>query len=314
MLAIRILQQQGLEVEALNFQTIFTCCKDTAAQTARQLGVRLTVIGQEDEYLDLIRRPRYGYGKGANPCVDCRIYMFERARRFMEEVDACVVASGEVLGQRPNSQKRRDLAIIAKQSGLSGLLLRPLSAKLLPPTRPELDGRIDRERLYGFSGRSRKPLIALARQFGFPSIPAPSTGCSLTEKSFAPKVYDLIQLDPESRRWDFELLNVGRHLRIDPQSKVAVGRNKAENEALQAIYETPESRASALLRPKNFVGPSVVLIGAPTESALRTAGGLLLRYSKKYDLRDAVIACDVAGETREIQLERDEFSEAIPTL
>ena len=185
MLAIRILQEQGVEVEAINFQTIFTCCKDNAAQAARELGVRLTVLDQDDDYVELIRRPKYGYGKGANPCVDCRIYMFDKARQVLQETGADFVISGEVLGQRPMSQKRRDLMIISRQSGLHGLLLRPLSARLLPRTLPERHGQLDRRQLYAFTGRNRKPLIELAQQFGFKSIPSPSPGCSLTERSFA---------------------------------------------------------------------------------------------------------------------------------
>src|SRR5262245_46437463 len=170
-LAIRIVQEQGIEIEALNFRTIFGCCKDEAGQAAQELGIRLTVVGMDDRYLDIIKRPRYGYGKGINPCVDCRIYLFEIARRFMEQTGSSFVISGEVIGQRPMSQKRRDLDIIARDAGLEELLLRPLSAKLMPPTLPERLGLVDRERLYGIEGRSRKELIELARQFGFTDIP-----------------------------------------------------------------------------------------------------------------------------------------------
>ena len=155
MLAIRIMQAQGIEVEALNFKTMFTCCQDLSAQAAHRLGVRLTVVSQEDDYLELIKNPRFGYGKGANPCVDCRIYMFERAEKFMEQIGADFIVSGEVVGQRPMSQKRRDLDVISHQAGLEDLLLRPLSAKLLLPTLPERKGLVDRERLYAFQGRSR---------------------------------------------------------------------------------------------------------------------------------------------------------------
>lgn len=280
MLAIRVLQEQGLEVEALNFQTTFTCCKDTAAQAARELGVRLTAIAQEDDYLQLVRKPKYGYGKGANPCVDCRIYMFRMAKAYARDVGAEVVVSGEVLGQRPKSQKRRDLGIIAHESGLDDRLLRPLSARLLPPTRPELDGVVDRERLYGFWGRGRKPLIALARQFGFKDIPSPSTGCALTEPSFAPKVHDLVQLDSGSSRWDFELLNVGRHLRLNRATKGVVGRREEENLIMQHMYRAPDRRASALLVPETFSGPTVLLLGSATSEAIEFALGLVDRYSK----------------------------------
>jgi hypothetical protein len=297
MLAIRILQEQGVEVEALNFQTIFTCCKNTAAQAALQLGVPLTVIGQEDDYLDIVRAPRHGYGKGANPCVDCRIYMFHAARRFADERGIDTIVSGEVLGQRPMSQKRRDLLLIANASRLEERLLRPLSARLLPATRAERTGKIDRTRLYGFKGQGRKPLIALAKQFGFSNIPTPSTGCSLTELSFAPKVHDLIQIDPGNRRWDFELLNVGRHLRFDSQTKAVVGRREAENEVLSSMFQRADRRASLLLAPRNFRGPTVLVVGPDSPAARRFAGGLLLRYGRDYPAAGALARLGVPTET-----------------
>ena len=314
MLAVRIVQQQGFEVEALNFQTMFTCCKDTAAAAARSLGVPLTVIGQEDEYIEVVRAPRYGYGKGANPCVDCRIYMFERARRFMEQRGAVMVVSGEVVGQRPMSQKRRDLIRIARQSGLGGRLLRPLSAQLLPPTEPELAGVVDRTQLYAFSGRSRKGLISLARHFQFDRIPSPSTGCALTETSFAGKVHDLIRWSPESTPWDFELLNMGRHLRIDTARKAVVGRREAENEVLCRLFQQSDSRASALLSPENFAGPTAMLIGPLTEASVEFVGGLVLRYSKHYDPSQALIRIETGGQTdvRRMALHRE--ADTVPTL
>lgn len=314
MLAVRIVQEQGFEVEALNFQTMFTCCKDTAAAAARRLGVRLTVIGQEDAYIDVVRKPRYGYGKGANPCVDCRIYMFERARQLMEQTGAAMVVSGEVVGQRPMSQKRRDLICIARQSGLEGRLLRPLSALLLPPTEVETSGLIDRQRLYAFRGRSRKGLIALARHFQFEHIPSPSTGCALTEKSFAGKVHDLIARSPESTPWDFDLLKVGRHLRIDQQSKAVVGRREAENEVLARLFQREDSRAAALLSPENFSGPTVLLVGPNSEDALQAAGGLLLRYSKHFDPSNALIRVETEAGTRIRKMTPQPHLETVPTL
>ncbi len=223
-LAIRIMQQQGVEVEALNFKTVFTCCQNQSAKAARQLGVRLTVLNQGEDYLDVLRYPRFGYGRGANPCVDCRIYMFSRAREFMKQVDAQFIVSGEVVGQRPMSQKKRDLEVISYHSDLEDLLLRPLSAKLLPPTRPEREGWVDRDQLYDFNGRSRRPLIQLARSLGITEIPSPSTGCALTERSFSGKVFDLIRLNPTAGRWQFNLLNYGRHFRFDDYCKVVIGR------------------------------------------------------------------------------------------
>lgn len=278
MLAVRLMQEQGLEVEALNFRTSFTCCQNTAAQAAHELGIPISVIAEEDDYLDIIRRPKYGYGRGANPCVDCRIYMFERARRYMLEREALCVVSGEVLGQRPMSQKRRDLLLIASQSGLDGRLLRPLSAKMLPLTEPEKSGAIDRARLHDFTGRGRKPLIELAQRLGLKRIPSPSTGCALTEPQFATKVHDLVQLDAGNTPWDFELLKTGRHMRYDRQTKIVVGRREAENLHLERMFAANRSRAEALLWPENFRGPSALVCGAASDAALEFAAGLLLRY------------------------------------
>ena len=297
MLAIRIMQEQGIEVEALNFKTIFTCCQDQAGQAARDLGVRITVVGQEDDYLELVKNPQFGYGRGANPCVDCRIYMFERARRFMDQIHADFIVSGEVVGQRPMSQKRRDLDIISHHSDLEDLLLRPLSAKLLHPTLPEREGWVDRQLLYDFQGRSRKGLIELAKQLGLQDIPTPSTGCALTEPRFSQKVFDLISAPAESQRWDFELLKVGRHFRHDAHTKIVVGRDEAENSHLQYMHDQPEATSDALLLPENFLGPQAMILGRLTDEVLEFAGALTLRYAKRFDPHDAMIRVDDRDQT-----------------
>lgn len=292
MLAIRIMQEQGVVVEALNFKTIFTCCQDQSAQTARDLGVRLTVVGQEDDYLDLVKEPQFGRGKGANPCVDCRIYMFEKAKRFMHQIGADFIVSGEVAGQRPMSQKKRDLDRIAYHSDLEDLLLRPLSAKLMRPTLPEREGWVDREQLYAIEGRSRKRLIALAKKFGLKEIPTPSTGCSLTEPKFSKKVFDLIDAPGESRRWDFELLKVGRHFRFDTLTKVILGRDAAENDQLQYAHQLPDAASTAVLWPENFAGPHALLIGPRTDDAIRFAASLMLRYAREHEPDNALVRVD----------------------
>lgn len=314
-LATRILQEQGIEVEALNFRTIFTCCQDMSAQASHELGVRLTVVGQEDEYLDLIKKPKYGYGRGANPCVDCRIYMFQIAKKFMEQVDAQFIASGEVVGQRPMSQKYRDLKIISEDSDLTDLLLRPLSAKLLPETRPEREGIVDREQLYDIQGRSRKRLIELANHFGIKHIPQPSTGCSLTERDFGYKVHDLIQIQPHSGRWDFELLRYGRHIRVDSDTRIVVGRDEQENLSMAAMFAQEESTASVMFTPQNFCGPTVLICGPATDANLELASGLVLRYSKRYDSKSAL--CEIRhthGDTELLPLVEHEAALECATL
>ena len=283
MLAVRIVQEHGVTVEALNFQTMFTCCRDDAGQAARELGVRLTVLTAEDDYLDLVRQPQFGYGRGANPCVDCRIYMFERALQFMERIGARFIVSGEVVGQRPMSQKRNDLDIISRHSGLRDLLLRPLCALLQKPTVPEREGWVDRSKLYAFTGRSRKGLIELAKRFGFTDIPAPSTGCALTEQKFSNKVFDLVWLDPEHETWDFRLLKYGRHYRVDRTCKVVVGRNRDDNAGLEFLYEQAPLGRCALLLPMNFRGPATLVVGRVVDDTLQEAGALLLRHTREFD-------------------------------
>lgn len=313
MLVIRIMQEQGIEVEALNFKTIFTCCQDQSAQAARDLGVRMTVVGQEDDYLELVRKPKFGYGKGANPCVDCRIYMFERAKTFMEQIGADFIVSGEVVGQRPMSQKRKDLNVIAYHSDLEDLLLRPLSAKRLPMTLPERERWVDREKLYGFEGRSRKGLIKLARQFGFQNIPTPSTGCALTEPRFSKKVFDLIEMPTPAKRWDFDLLKHGRHFRYNQETKVILGRDLEENYRLAALHEAPDAGSTALLVPENYYGPHAILVGPPDRDSLEFAAALTLRYTR--DVPDApLVRIDTAAGSSVVVARTREDAESVQTV
>ncbi|MCA9263629.1 MAG: hypothetical protein KDA60_07255, partial [Planctomycetales bacterium] len=215
--------------------------------------------------------------------VDCRIYMFQRAARLLDQLDCQFMVSGEVIGQRPNSQKRKHLETIGYQSGYEDLLLRPLSAKLLAPTRPEREGWVDRERLYRFYGRSRKGLIKLARELGLPTIPDPSTGCALTEQRFSHKVHDLMQHQPTADRWDYELLKTGRHYRLDEQHKVIVGRNQEENATLVFRQQVEHRSSSLLLEPDGFVGPAALLIGPQAGNLLDLAGGFLLRHTREQE-------------------------------
>ena len=294
-LEIRLMQRQGITVEALNFKTVFTCCQDISAQAAHQLDVGLTVLTQEDDYLDLVKSPQFGYGKGANPCVDCRIYMFQKAKTFMEDIGADFLISGEVVGQRPMSQKRRDLNVISYHSDLEDLLLRPLSAKMLPPTLPEREGWVDRDQLFGFNGRSRKGLIKLAHELEIEDIPTPSTGCALTEPQFSRKVYDLIQIAPNSTRWDFELIKVGRHFRFNSETKVLIGRDEGENSQLEFAYEQADSCATAFLIPENFYGPSALVTGPLDDPILAYACGLVRRYTSNPECENPMLHVTTAS-------------------
>jgi hypothetical protein len=289
MLATRLMQEQGIEIEAVTFQMIYSGDDSRARRAAEFLQVPLTVFPPHDDFLEVIRHPRFGYGKGANPCLDCRIYMLGRAAAFAQEVGADFVISGEVLGQRLMSQKRRDFGAVAHHSGLGELLLRPLCAKLLPPTRPEVEGWVDRQQLYGFHGRGRKGLIRLARRLGFPFIPPRLSGCALTEPRFSRNVLDLLEFDPQATAWDFELLRVGRHYRLDSESKVVVGRRQSENEQLERLHESSRAGSSTLLVPDNFVGPAALLVGPCRPPAVSFAAGLVWRHARRCDPQTALI-------------------------
>jgi hypothetical protein len=275
-LAVKILLEQGIEIEAINFQTMFGCCKDDAQKVAHELGIRLTMLPVGMDYVEMVKNPKYGTGKAINPCVDCRIYMFRLAKKFMEQIGASFVISGEVLGQRPMSQRFDCFETIERDAELEGLIVRPLSAKLLEPSLPEKEGIVDRERLYDIQGRSRARLLELAKEFGIDNPPQPSTGCALTEPEFAKKVKDIFQFVGDYERWHFEILKTGRHFRLDPKTKLVVGRDAAENEYLAYLHPP----GTALLTPLNFAGPSALLVGPATAEMLEEAGRLIFSYTK----------------------------------
>ena len=275
-LAAHLMLEQGIEVLGLYLSMSWGCCeKDKAQACAQELGIPLMVLGVGDAYLDVIRRPKYGYGSGMNPCVDCRIYMFHIAKRYMEEAGAGFVVTGEVLGQRPMSQMRRPLELIEAESGLEGLLVRPLSAQLLEPTLPELLGIIDRQRLLRLAGRSRHEQFAQAQARGIRSHSTPAGGCLLTDAAFAQKTKDLFAHDARPTTKDMELLTLGRHFRISPQTKVILGRNALEN----LMLEGHAAPGYVCVRP-HFAAPAALVVGEWTDAARDLAVSLILQRTK----------------------------------
>lgn len=303
MLSARILQLQGLEVIGFHFRMPFNGSARGAMKAAAQLGIPLVAKYVGDEYMEVLRNPKHGYGKGANPCLDCRSYYLGMAKRLLEQYGACVVATGEVVGQRPMSQKYRDLGLVARRAALDGRLLRPLCAKRLPPTIPELEGIVDRERLYDFAGRSRRRQIALAEELGLKNIPDASPGCVLTEASFAPRIYDLIEHDQRAGLWDGELLMVGRHLRKDPTVKFVVGRDEKENRRLEVLFGNRRRRDCALLLPNNFLGPYVLVVGRIDAETMEEAGRLAVRFTNKTVPEPAVLNATTPEGEKQIELE-----------
>jgi hypothetical protein len=300
LLATRILQEQGIETIGLNFVTPFYDHSESARKAADVLGIELIVHRTGNKYVELIAHPRFDYGKAANPCIDCRIEICCIAKEQMEQRGADFVATGDVVGQRPNNQMLHQLHLIQRESGLDGYLVRPLSAGAMTPTQPELQGLLNRKKLYSYTGRGRGRAIALAHRLGIKKIPPMSTGCSLCEKSYAPKVFDLFKHEPHPTNWDAEILNAGRQLRISPNVKMVVARNENHCKRLEELFAQPDARSSILLIPESFQGPTVLLIGEEILEYIELAGTLVLRYtnSDKYNPSNATIrVCRDSGQT-----------------
>jgi hypothetical protein len=210
-----------------------------------------------------------------NPCIDCHALMIRTAGDLLEEEGARFIITGEVLGQRPMSQNRKALSVVESESGYPHLILRPLSAKRLPPTLPEEEGWVDRVALKGFSGRSRKPQMALARELGIRDYPSPAGGCLLTDQTFSKRLRDLFGTDPRPRVRDIEALKVGRHFRVGPTTKVILGRNQRENQDLQALAD----RGDTLIHPVGVPGPTALVPGGAEPPEMETAAAITAAYS-----------------------------------
>jgi len=292
-LAAAILKEAGARVVGLNFSTGF-CMTDhrraigrpdedprrlrnEALRAASEIDVEIRVIDVAEEYFEMVKAPKHGYGSKANPCIDCRIFMLEKARRVMQEEGADFVFTGEVLGQRPFSQHMASLRLIEKETDLAGRLLRPLSAQFLPPTIPEKEGLIDRGRLLAIRGRSRRPQAEIARRLGVVDYPQPSGGCCyLADENFARKFMDKLShpsAEGKITRDEIILLKVGRHFRLGPATKVIVGRDEGENAFLERFAEGRWE-----LRATEHVGPVTIVDGDADEGALREAARISARY------------------------------------
>jgi len=319
MLAARVVMGQGVHVEGVNFFTGF-CVeghthaireprgtrpkRNNALWVAEQLGVKLHIIDVIEEYKDVLLNPRHGYGANMNPCLDCKIFMVRKARElfiessFMSDHGFDFIVTGEVVGQRPMSQRKQTMPVIARDSGATDRLLRPLSARNLPETMPEREGWVRREQLFGFSGRDRKPQITLARQLGFDDWAQPAGGCCfLTDQNYSKKLVDLWQArgDRSYELDDIMLLKVGRHLRPAPHYKLIIGREEGENEYLRGYQYCMTS-----IEPISHMGPMCLIDGTPTPVDLALAARLVARYSQGREAESVSLEIRLADGSGEV--------------
>ncbi len=316
LLAARVMQEPGIHVEGVNFFTGF-CVeghthairkkdkakpkRNNALWVAEQLGIKLHIIDIIEEYKDVVFNPRYGYGANLNPCLDCKIFMVKKAREWIEAHGFDFVITGEVVGQRPKSQRKDTMPVVQRDSGIEDRLLRPLCAKNLPPTLPEREGWVDREKLYDFSGRGRKPQMALAKAFGFTDYAQPAGGCCfLTDEQYSVKLADLWQARGrrEYELDDIMLLKVGRHIRPAPHFKLIVAREEGEGNFLQGYRKQYPH-----LRTTSHGGPLTLIDGDISDQELELAARIVARYSQgKQAERVELEFTDRDGNTRALSV------------
>lgn len=272
-LAVLVLQKQGVHVEGVVFDSPFFDIAE-AKDAAEQLKVKLHIVDFTADIISLIKSPKHGFGGGMNPCIDCHARMIRRAGELMERLGFDLVATGEVMGQRPMSQNRNALNIVERDSELGGRLVRPLSAKLLPPTLPEIEGKLNREELLDLSGRNRKPQLALAAEFGLDHWPSPAGGCLLTEKRYSERLKDLADHEGLDDVFAIRLLKLGRHFRLPGGARVVVGRDAASNARLKKIRREED----LLLHTVNVPGPTVLMPGSSGAGDIEMAVRLCAAY------------------------------------
>jgi tRNA U34 2-thiouridine synthase MnmA/TrmU len=318
MLAVRVMQEQGIEVEGINFFTGF-CVeghthairnqhkdkqkRNNALWVAEQLGIKLHIVDVIEEYKDVLLNPKHGYGANMNPCLDCKIFMVKKAVEWVKQNHMRgfdFIITGEVIGQRPKSQLKRTMPIVAAESGADDLLLRPLCAKNLQPTKPEREGWVDRDKLYGFHGRNRKPQIALAKQFGFDDFATPAGGCCfLTDESYSSKLVDLWKAR-NSREYELDdimLLKVGRHIRPKADFKMIIARDAGESKFLEGYRKQFISLYST-----SHNGPMAIIDGEIEQQDFSLAASIIARFGQGRDADEVEVEITVPDKPpRQIQ-------------
>jgi tRNA U34 2-thiouridine synthase MnmA/TrmU len=291
-LAARLILDQDIDVVGIRFLTDFGCgtedtgCGHDTSGLAKSLGIQIKLCHMGLPYAQMVRNPKHGWGKNMNPCVDCRIMMLKWAKEYMEIDGAGFIVTGEVLGQRPMSQRRQTLKLIDTEAGLKGLVLRPLSAKLLEPTKPEIQGIVERGKLLDIHGRSRRRQYELAAKYRLQGFGQPAGGCLLTDPTYSKRLRDLFIHTQEPLVTQINLLRVGRHFRFNHGCKIIVGRNKAENKTIESLAQ----HGDYLLELKDYMGPTTLVCGTNvTKEAIQFAVNLTCRYGDVPEYGDVVI-------------------------
>lgn len=315
MLAVRVMQEQGIEVEGINFFTGF-CVeghthairnqdkdkqkRNNALWVAEQLGIKLHIVDVIEEYKDVLLNPKHGYGANMNPCLDCKIFMVGKAVEWVKQHHKDgfdFIITGEVVGQRPMSQRRDTMPVVANESGADEILLRPLCAKNLPETLPEREGWVDRNKLYDFHGRNRKPQMALAKQFGFTDYASPAGGCCfLTDKNYSDKLIDLWRAR-NSREYEMDdimLLKVGRHIRPKPDFKLIIARDAGESKFLEGYRKLFTS-----IHSTSHNGPMALVDGSLSEDEYELAAGIVARFGQGRSAEEVELDISVPGQERQ---------------
>lgn len=301
-LAVKLILMQGIELTAVNFKTHFCCCNrkngcgNEAVRVSKEFGIPVKLIYVEREYIEMVRHPKFGYGKRMNPCLDCRIFMHMKAAEYMEEIGATFLITGEVLGQRPMSQRRDAMNLIDRESGLKGRILRPLSAGVLDPTLPEEQGIVDRSLLLSITGRGRRVQMQMADELSIHDYPCPAGGCLLTDVNFAARLRDLFLHQETFEMEEIRLLRIGRHFRLHTGLKVIVGRDEKENQRI----ETLTKGRYPIFTPNDFSGPTCAAMGNLDQNAKEMIPRILLRYAHIHESRTVRLKFD--GEEEVLQV------------
>jgi hypothetical protein len=302
-LACRVVASQGIKVVAVKFVTPFfghelLLGKDQYCRRIKETsGIDVILKDVTVPYLELLKNPSHGYGKNFNPCIDCKIFLLSEAKKMMPEIEASFLITGEVVGQRPMSQRRDTLHIIERESGCEDILVRPLCAKNLAPSKAEKDGLIDRQKLLDFSGRNRKPQIQLADKFGIKDYPSPAGGCILTDPILSLRVQEYYETHEQIIPEDILLMMVGRQLKLPSGAWLVVSRNQSENIKIENLRQPDDW----LLEPKDIPGPSAILRNSSLKEDIETAASIVVRYSKKSAREDgSTVVLATQNSTRQL--------------